>query len=107
MTDFGRTIRLDAGGVQVAMTERPPLPIHPKFWKSLGLNPRKANALVQKNFFHYRIFYALTSFRHVAIVSSGATSLEAVKTRDYGRPMHPQVDIEDWRHPDNLRVHAA
>jgi microcystin degradation protein MlrC len=106
-TDFGRTVRLDAGRVQIALTERPPLPIHPKFWRSLGLNPRRANALVQKNFFHYRIFYAATSFRHVAIVSAGATSLEAVKTRDYGRPMHPQVEIKDWRTPLNSKAAAA
>ena len=97
MTDFGKTVRLDAGSTQIAVTERPPLPIHPKFWKGLGLNPRKADALVQKNFFHYRMFYAGTSFRNVPIVSSGATSLEAVRTRDYGRPMHPQMQLNDWR----------
>ena len=96
-TDFGRVIRLDAGELHLAITERPPLPIHPSFWRDLGLNPRKADVLVQKNFFHYRMFYATTSFTHVGVVSAGATSLERVKTRDYRRPTHPQVQVDDWR----------
>ena len=96
-TDFGRVIRLDAGDLHLAVTERPPLPIHPKFWRELGLNPRKADVLVQKNFFHYRMFYAATSFTHVGVVTEGATSLDRVRTRNYRRPTHPQVQVDDWR----------
>ncbi|MBT9558214.1 MAG: M81 family metallopeptidase [Myxococcales bacterium] len=95
--DFGRVLRFDTGTTHVAITERPPLPIHPKFWRELGLDPRKADALVQKNFFHYRIFYAPISFEHMPVVSAGATSLDRVRTRDYARPTHPQTHLESWR----------
>ena len=95
--DFGRVVRIDAGDVHIALCERPPLPIHPKFWKELGLKPRRADLLVQKNFFHYRIFYAMTSFTHVGVVTEGATSLTRVRTRDYKRPVHPQQALTDWR----------
>jgi microcystin degradation protein MlrC len=81
VTDFGRTLRIDAGGLRLVVSERPPLPIHPKFWRELGLSPRKADLIVQKNFFHYRIFYALSSFSHVPVVTSGATSLDEVRVR--------------------------
>lgn len=104
--DFGRAVRLDAGGLRVAATDRPPLPVHPKFWRALGLNPRRADVLVQKNFFHYRMFYATTSLSHVAVVSPGATNFDRVLQRDYRWPTHPQVRLDDWRPGLQDRSHA-
>ena len=80
-TDFGRAVRLDVGKLRVVVTDRSPLPIHPSFWSALGLAARDADVIVQKNFFHYRLFYATTSFRHLPVVSDGATSLVRVKER--------------------------
>ncbi len=96
-TDAGRTLRLDVGDVHVVVTESPPLPIHPSFWRAVGLEPRDANVIVQKNFFHYRMFYAAISFRHIPVVSAGATSFEAVKSADYVVPMVPKATLSDWR----------
>ncbi len=95
--DFGRAVRLDAGGLHIVATERPPLPVHPSFWRALELAPRRADVLVQKNFFHYRMFYATTSLSHVAAVSEGATSFDRVRERHYRWPTHPQTHLEDWR----------
>lgn len=80
-TDFGRAIRLDAGRLSVVVTERPPLPIHPSFWSVVGLSARRADVIVQKNFFHYRMFYLGTSFRHLPVITSGATSLVDARAR--------------------------
>ncbi len=96
-TDFGRTVRLDVGSFVVAIAERAPLPVHPKFWSELGLSARSADCIVQKNFFHYRMFYALTSFAHIPVVSAGATSLTRVRTREYLVPTHPGRDPGSWR----------
>jgi len=105
--DFGRIVRLDAGNFHVAVAERPPLPIHPKFWRELGVSPRSADLIVQKNFFHYRIFYLTTSFRHLPVESAGATSLARVRDRDYGSPRYPKADMDDWRPYDEaLRAMA-
>ncbi len=106
-TDFGRAVRLDAGSFHVAVTERSPLPIHPGFWSDLGLAARSADLIVQKNFFHYRIFYATTSFRHVPVISAGATSLERVRSRAYRTPMYPGVDVRDWRTHDSALRNAT
>ncbi|MCZ7683429.1 MAG: MlrC C-terminal domain-containing protein [Sandaracinaceae bacterium] len=99
-SEFGRTVRADFGTVSIALTERPPLPIHPKFWSRLGLSARDADVIVQKNFFHYRMFYATTSFRHVPVVSDGATSLTRVRAREYLVPTYPGADVADWRASD-------
>ncbi len=100
--DYGRTVRFDVGAFHVAITERPPLPIHPRFWRELGVNPRRADAVVQKNFFHYRMFYATTSFQHVPMVSAGATSFERLRERQWPVPSWPSADPEDWRSGDAL-----
>jgi microcystin degradation protein MlrC len=93
VTDFGRVVRITRGDTSVAISERPPLPVHPKFWRDLGADPRRADVIVQKNFFHYRMFYAAISFRHIPVVSAGATSLERVRARA------PRPD-GDWRSHD-------
>ena len=98
----GKRVRLDIGGFHVALCEGPPLPIHPSFWRELGLVPRRADLIVQKNFFHYRMFYATTSFKHIPVVSAGATSFERVLERDYSVPTHPQTKLDDWRRYDPL-----
>jgi microcystin degradation protein MlrC len=100
--ELGRTLRLDAGPLSIAVSERPPLPIHPIYWQRLGLSARKADVIVQKNFFHYRIFYAATSFRHLPVVSEGATSLDRVRTRTYRVPTFPGQSPDGWRAYDPI-----
>lgn len=80
-TDCGRAVRLDSGDLRIVATEHPPLPIHPSFWTALGLRPRSADVIVQKNFFHYRMFHLTTTFRHLPVVSAGATSLVEAQAR--------------------------
>ncbi len=93
--ELGRLVRLDAGRLQVAVAEQAPLPIHPRFWRQLGLEPRRADVLVQKNFFHYRLFYAGLSFHHLPVVTAGASSLQAVQKRAAERGLTPYPP--DWR----------
>lgn len=104
-TEFGRTVRLDVGSFHVAVSDRSPLPIHPSFWSRLGLSARDADCIVQKNFFHYRMFYATTSFRHLLVESDGATSLRRVREQPYRVPTHPRDKVADWReHAPALRA---
>ncbi|MFH2009482.1 MAG: M81 family metallopeptidase [bacterium] len=99
-TDFGRCVLLRAGELYVAVTERPPLTLHPKFWRELGLNPYAADAIVQKSFFHYRMFYVLVSRKHVPVASHGASSLENVRRRKFAEPRYPMDELTDWRAGD-------
>lgn len=100
--DCGKTIRLDVGSFYVIITERPPLPIHPSFWSAVDLDARKADVIVQKNFFHYRMFYITTSFRHLPVESGGATSLHRVRNLEQKVPTHPRHKLNDWRSADPI-----
>ncbi|MCA9644713.1 MAG: M81 family metallopeptidase [Polyangiaceae bacterium] len=108
-SDFGRQLRLDVPHrnakspedcFHVVISERAPLPIKPRFWTELGISPRQSDLIVQKNFFHYRIFYTTVSFRHLPVVSSGATSLERVRTRRYAVPAYPGSEPDSWQQYD-------
>jgi microcystin degradation protein MlrC len=105
-TDFGRVVRLDVEELRVVVAERGPLPIHPSFWETVGLSVRDADLVVQKNFFHYRLFHMTSSFRHLPVVSQpwtpttrnvGATSLGRVRDQPYPIPMAPRATLADWR----------
>jgi microcystin degradation protein MlrC len=106
-SEFGRMVRLDfvhpeGGALHVVACESSPLPIHPSFWEAVGLRARDANVIAQKNFFHYRMFYATTSFRHFPVVSGGATSFDEVIRGDYVVPMEPAAPLTDWRASDPI-----
>jgi microcystin degradation protein MlrC len=102
--EFGRRVRLDVGPFHVSVGDHSPLPIHPKFWRELGLNPRKADLMVTKNFFHYRIFHLTTSFTHLPVQSEGSTNMRRLHQRSYAVPMHPVTQLSDWRqHEPELR----
>jgi hypothetical protein len=57
---------------------------------------------VQKNFFHYRLFYATTAFRHLGITSGGATSLEEVVRTRGVVPTEPASSMTEWRDADPI-----
>lgn len=99
-SELGRAVRLDVGSFHIAVSDAPPLPIHPSYWTRLGLSARDADAVVQKNFFHYRMFYLTTSFKHLLVRSDGATSLERVRARSYRVPCYPGTALTDWRGAD-------
>ncbi len=99
-TDFGRTVLLEQGQLHLAITERPPLTLHPAFWRGLGLEPRDADAIVQKSLFHYRMFYALVSARHIPVVSPGPSSLDNARGLQLEQPTYPMHDPADWREAD-------
>ena len=105
--DSGRMLRLDVahaegGALHLVITETPPLPIHPSFFRLVGLSARDAHVIVQKNFFHYRLFYATTAFRHLGITSDGATSLEVVVRTPGIVPTEPATSLDRWRDADPI-----
>ncbi len=101
-SEFGARVRVDSDAIHLAIAKDPPLPIHPGFWRELGVDPRSADVMVQKNFFHYRIFYAALSFHHVPVASRGATNLGRVTELPQRVPSRPTIDLHDWREGDRL-----
>ena len=109
-TDYGWLVRLDVDTHRIVVSNRGPLPIHPSFWEAVGLSVRDADLVVQKNFFHYRMFHLTASFRHLPVVSVpytptaavGATSLGRIRDQAYPIPMAPHATLADWRPYDPL-----
>jgi hypothetical protein len=66
------------------------------------VNVRDAELMVQKNSFHYRLFHIFHSFRHLPVVSQGATSLQNTAKRQMTVPSYPTADPDDWREGDRM-----
>jgi microcystin degradation protein MlrC len=101
--DFGRTLLLRHNELRVAITEKCPGAIHPKFWRQLDLSPWKADAIVQKFFFHYRIFYAASLRKNIPVATMGPSSLERVRERKFDLPTYPRESVHEWRSFDEAR----
>ncbi len=101
--DFGRTLVLRHNELRVAITEKSPGPVHPKFWRQLGLSPWKADAIVQKFFFHYRLFYAASLRKNIPVATMGPSSLERIRDRQFDLPTYPKNSVAEWRSFDKVR----
>lgn len=101
-TDFGRCIVLKHEHLSIAITELPPGSVHPKFWRELGLSPWKADAIVQKFFFHYRMFYVASCRKNIPISTAGPTCLDNVRSRKFDPPVFPSDPVTEWRSFDSF-----
>lgn len=99
----GRACVLDLGHVQLVVTERAPLPLKPSFYGDLGLSPWRADLVVVKNFFHYRIYYLAMNRKSIPIMTRGATDLGLASTIPTNDPVHPRDPVADWRPADRRR----
>jgi microcystin degradation protein MlrC len=107
LTKFGRTVLLRHHALRIAVTEQPPGAIHPKFWTELGLSPWRADAVVQKFFFHFMMFYVASGRRNIPVTSAGPTNLENIRSRDYPYPVWPKDQVACWRSFDQQQRSSA
>jgi microcystin degradation protein MlrC len=102
-TGFGRAVVVRQGHVSVCITEKSPAVMKPAFYQELGLSVRKADIVVVKNFFPWRLFCALYNRKSVNVRTRGITDLDAAKVLDFADPMHPMDEVTDWRATDRRR----
>ncbi|MBL4635347.1 MAG: M81 family metallopeptidase [Kofleriaceae bacterium] len=101
-TEFGRSIVLKYKAMHIAVTEQPPSSVHPKFWRELGLSPWKADVIVQKFFFHYRMFYVASCRKNIPVSTPGPTCLDSVRARKFDPPVWPSDPVQNWRNFDEI-----
>jgi microcystin degradation protein MlrC len=94
---FGRAIALDLDHVQVVVTELAPYTLKPSFYSDLNLDPWKADAVMVKSFFHFRIYYALINRLSFLVKTQGLTDFDIAKRVQFSRPVHPFSEVERWR----------
>ena len=100
---FGRAAVLDLGHVQLVLTDLPPLPVKPRFYSEVGLDCWKADCVVVKNFFHYRVYYVAHNRKSIPIRTRGLTDFELPLELEFNDPVHPKDTVEDWRPADRRR----
>ncbi len=100
---FGRTLVLDADHVQLVLTERPPLAMQPAFYRSVGLRPSRADIVVVKSLFPFRLYFLLHNRLTLYARTEGATDFDVAFRQDYDGPVHPKDAVDDWREGDRRR----
>lgn len=100
---FKRTIVLVCEGVHVVLTEGPAITIKPDFFTQAGLDPWKADVLVVKNFFPFRLFFAPMARKTIYVKTRGATDFDGASGLTFDGPMHPRDTVSDWREADARR----
>ncbi len=91
---FGRRVVLDLGHVKLVLTEAAPLVMQPAFYRTLGLDPWRADIAVVKSYFPFRIYFAAENRMSLYVRTRGITDLEHAPTARAA---------DDWRDEDRRR----
>jgi microcystin degradation protein MlrC len=99
-TAYGDTAVLKFKGVRLVLVELATASEHPEFYAGLGLSPWKADIIVVKSVFHYRLYYMLYNRKTIYVDTPGTTSYDVFKLgyKNIPRPIYPlDKDIASWR----------
>lgn len=104
----GKRVRMDVplqdGGVlHIVATEGPAFNMKPGFYTDMGLSPHRADIIVVKNFFPFRIFYAPYARKTIYVRTGGTTDVDAAYVIPFDGPIHPREKVADWRPTDARR----
>jgi len=96
---YGKTAILKSKGVHLVLTEFPAPVTHPDFYTDLGLSLWKADIVVVKNLFPFRIWFLLYNRKTVDVATPGTTNINVfeLEYKNIGRPIYPLDDIDSWR----------
>lgn len=100
---YGKSITLQMGETIACVTSGPPICMKPAFFRHHGLDPWKADVLVVKNFFPFRLFFAAIARKTVNVRTEGITDFDAVNELEFREPLWPQTDVPAWRPTDRRR----
>lgn len=98
-TDFGKTLVFQYKKLSVVITELPCPAFWPSFFTQLGLSLWRADVVVVKNLFPFRLFYALYNRKTLNVATAGTTNLDVhqLAYTKVPRPIYPLDPIEDWK----------
>ena len=99
----GRMVALDLGHVQLVLTEGMAAAVKPVFFTELGLSVFKADVVVVKTLFPFRIFFLPYARMSLYVKTDGITDFDAAYELEFADPMHPRDRVYDWRPADRRR----
>jgi len=100
---LGRMVSLDLGHVKLVLTEGHAMAVKPDFYGDIGLSPWRADIVVVKNFFPFRIYFAPMARKVIYVRTEGATDLDAAFRLPFDGPVWPRDPIHEWRSTDARR----
>lgn len=99
----GRSVVVRSGPVHVVLTADTPIALGPKFFRHVGLRPRDQDVCVVKSWVAFQFYFALHNRQSHWVRTRGVTDLEALRTLSFDVPVHPLVEVDDWRPADRIR----
>ncbi|MBC8511666.1 MAG: M81 family metallopeptidase [Dehalococcoidia bacterium] len=96
---YGKTVILKNKGVHLILTEMPVPAMHPDFYNDLGLSLWKADIVVVKNLFPFRIWYLLYNRETINVATPGVTNINVfdLNYQAITRPIYPLDKVDSWR----------
>jgi len=94
---------LTVGKCSICVTQGPPMVIQPKFYRDLGLDPWKADVVVVKNFFPFRMYFLPMARKTIYVRTGGITDFDAAHELKFAGPVHPKDVVTEWRSTDARR----
>jgi len=104
---LGRTVALDLGHVKLVVTEGPSMAMKPAFYGDLGLDPWRADMVVVKSMFPFRLYFLGHNRKTIYARTKGVTDFDAMHQVDFNDPVHPRDPVELWRPTDRRRRGVA
>ena len=95
----GRAVVLKNRGTHLILTEEAPNTYFPSFFTSLGLDLMKADVVVAKNLFPFRIRFLQYNRKTFNVVSAGTTNIDVfqIKYNNITHPIYPLDEVDSWQ----------
>ena len=106
LSGFGRVVVIESGRLALCVTEGPPMVMKPSFYRALGLEPFRADVVVVKSFFPFRLFFLAENRLTLYVRTHGITDFDGVTRLPLDGPVHPLAELSDWRAEDQRRRSA-
>lgn len=101
---FGRISVVDTGRLSLTLTEGAALVMQPKFYRDVGLSPWRADVVVVKSLFPFRLYFALHNRKTIYARTHGVTDFDAgLRENHFSSPVWPKDPVQDWRPTDRRR----
>ena len=96
---YGKTAVIVQGELHLILTTLPCPAYKPSFFTKLGLNLWKADVIVVKNLFPFRLFYWKYNRLTLYVKTEGVTNIDVFKLnyQHIPRPIYPLDKVESWR----------
>jgi len=95
----GRAVVIRNRGTHLIVTEEAPNTYFPSFFTSLGLDLMKADVVVAKNLFPFRIRFLQYNRKTFNVVSAGTTNIDVfqIDYKNITRPIYPLDEVDSWQ----------